>query len=196
MSTQNAGIREERFMPEFLDEDRKKEEFEELALQYMDTIYWAAMRMAKNEEDAEDLVQEAYLRAYRFFDKFRKGSNFKAWLLKILRNVAINASIKARKTPPMYDVDRLADADILVSEATPENEIFNSLLDEELANAINALPECYRITLVLSDLEGLPYKEIAETLNCPEGTVMSRLHRGRKLLRKSLYEYAKKRGYV
>jgi len=176
--------------------ERKKKEFEEVALQYMDSLYNAAMRMTRDGDDAQDLVQDAYLRAYRFFDKFEKGTNFKAWLFKILKNVYINKYRKEIKQPQMLEVSDVEASGDLSAKTTPEDEVFNSLLDDDITSAIDELPEEFRLAIVLSDLEGLPYKEIAEILDCPIGTVMSRLHRGRKLLRDSLYEYARKRGYV
>lgn len=176
--------------------ERKKKEFEEVALQYMDSLYNAAMRMTRDGDDAQDLVQDAYLRAYRFFDKFQKGTNFKAWLFKILKNVYINKYRKEIKQPQMLEVSDVEASGGLSAKKTPEDEIFNSLLDDDVTSAIDELPEEFRLAIVLSDLEGLSYKEIAEILDCPIGTVMSRLHRGRRLLRDSLYEYARKRGYV
>jgi len=174
----------------------RQKEFESLALPYMDSFFSAALRMTRNETEAEDLLQDAYLRAYRFFDKFEKGTNFRAWLFKIIRNVYINKYRKQSKAPQMMDV---ADAEAIgsLSETdTPERQIFDKLLDDDITKALDTLPDDFRITLVMSDLEGFSYKEIAEILDCPIGTVMSRLHRGRKLLRKNLTEYAKDRGYL
>ncbi len=174
----------------------KKREFEEMALQYMDLFYSAALRMTRDATDAQDLVQDAYLRAYRFFDRFERGTNFKAWLFKILKNVYINKYRKEIKMPQMVDVSEVEVSGGLADSVTPENEIFDKLLDDDVTNAMDSLPEEFRLAIILSDLEGFSYKETAEILDCPMGTVMSRLHRGRKLLRDSLYEYAKKRGYV
>ena len=178
------------------DIEEKNRAFEEVAFRYMNTLYSAALRMTGDKSEAQDLVQDSYLRAYRFFDRFKRGTNFRAWLFKILRNVYINKYYKELKAPQTLEISNIEESVDLVTTATPENEIFSSLLDDEVTNAVEALPEEFRIVIVLSDLEGLSYKEIAETLDCPMGTVMSRLHRGRKLLRKSLYEYAKERGYV
>jgi len=176
--------------------EEEKKEFEEVALQYMDPLYSAALRMTRNGSEAEDLVQDAYLRAYRFFDKFEKGTNFKAWLFKILKNVYINKYRKEARTPQMLDVSDVEATGGISNELTPERQIFDKLLDDDITNAVDSLPEEFRLAIVLSDLEGFSYKEIADILECPIGTVMSRLHRGRKLLRENLYEYAKKHGYV
>jgi RNA polymerase sigma-70 factor (ECF subfamily) len=178
------------------DIEKKNREFEEVAFRYMNPLYSAALRMTGDKSEAQDLVQDSYLRAYRFFDRFKRGTNFRAWLFKILRNVYINKYYKELRIAQVVEVSNIEESGDLVATTTPENEIFNSLLDDEVTNAVGALPEDFRIVIILSDLEGFSYKEIAETLDCPMGTVMSRLHRGRKLLRKSLYEYAKERGYV
>jgi RNA polymerase sigma-70 factor (ECF subfamily) len=175
--------------------ENKHKEFEEVALQYMTPLYAAALRMARSESEAQDLVQDSYLRAYRFFDTFEKGTNFKAWLFTILKNTYINKYCKESKMPPMEPICG-AEAEALKASATPENEIFGKLFDDDITRAMNSLPDDFRLAVILSDLEELSYKEIAEVLDCPIGTVMSRLHRGRSLLRESLYDYAKKRGYV
>lgn len=176
-------------------EDKKKE-FEEIAFQYMDSLYGAALRMTRDGNDAQDLVQDAYLRAYRFFGKFEKGTNFKAWLFRILKNVYINKYRKELKKPQMVEISDVEAFGGLKEEVSPEDEIFDKLLDDDITNAIDNLPEEFRLAIILSDLRGFSYKEVAEILDCPIGTVMSRLHRGRRLLRDSLREYAKKHGYI
>jgi len=174
----------------------KQKEFEELALPYMDSFYSSALRMTRNEAEAEDLLQDAYLRAYRFFDKFQKGTNFRAWLFKIIRNVYINKYRKDAKVPQMMDVSDAEAIGSLSDTDTPENIIFDKLLDDDLTKALDALPDDFKMTLIMSDLEGFSYKEISEILDCPIGTVMSRLHRGRKILRHILIDYAKNMGYI
>ena len=162
----------------------------------MDSLYSVALRMAKNASEAQDLVQDAYLRAFRFFDRFEKGTNFKAWLFKILKNVYINKYRKESRRPQMVEISSAEGLNELQGSTTPEDEIFNKLLDDDVTSAMDALPEDFRLAIMLADLDGLSYKDVAEILECPIGTVMSRLHRGRKLLRNSLYEYAKARGYA
>ena len=174
----------------------KAEEFKAIALPYMDSIYRSALRMAGNVSDAQDLVQDSYLRAYRFFDKFEKGTNIKAWLLKILRNLWINKYHKESRAPKMVNIRDIETFEAMKAEETPEDRIFDGLLDDDITFAIDSLPEHFRLAITLSDLEGLSYREIAEIMDCPIGTVMSRLYRGRKLLRESLHDYAKRTGYV
>jgi RNA polymerase sigma-70 factor (ECF subfamily) len=177
-------------------EEEKRNEFGVLAIQHMNSFYNTALRMTGNEAEAEDLVQDAYLRAFRFFDKFEKGTNFKAWLFKIIRNIYINKYRNEINTPQMMDVSDAEAIGFLSERDTPEILIFDDLLDDDITKALDTLPDDFRLTLIMSDLEGFSYKEIADILDCPIGTVMSRLHRGRKLLRKNLYEYAKKNGYL
>jgi RNA polymerase sigma-70 factor (ECF subfamily) len=176
--------------------DEMRKEFEETALQHMNALYSAALRMSKDKTEADDLVQDTYLRAYRFFDRFEKGTCIKAWLLKILKNTFINNFKKQAKKPEHVDFDRLKlSEDEPASSDNPEEELLYSFFGEEFNRAMSALPEEFRNVIFLSDVEGRSYKEIAERLLCPIGTVMSRLHRGRKLLRISLREQARELGY-
>ena len=174
----------------------KSKEFEDIAFQYMNALYSAALGMTRNESEAQDLVQDSYLRAYRFFDKFERGTDFKAWLFKILKNIYISKYNKESRKPRMVDFRSVESSGFSKAGATPENEIFDELLDDDIAIAMDALSEEFRLVIILSDLQGFSYKEVAEILDCPIGTVMSRLHRGRRLLRNKLYKYAKKHGYV
>lgn len=173
----------------------KNKTFENTTCQYMDTLYNAALRMTKNESDAKDLVQDTYLRAYRFFDKFETGTNVKAWLFAILKNTYINAYKKRRKEPEWIDVSTAEESGELTTKITPEDEVINNLLDDDIAAAIDALPNEFRIC-VMADINGFTYREIAKIIERPIGTVMSRLHRGRKLLKKALREYARQHGYI
>lgn len=176
--------------------EQKKREFEELSLQYMNPLYNAALRMTRDGSEAQDLVQDTYLRAYRFYSKFEKGTNFRAWIFKILKNIYINKYRKQQKAPQMVEISNVELVGDLAADVTPENEFFNNLLDDDIKEAMDLLPEEFRDAIILSDLEGFSYKEISEILDRPIGTVMSRLHRGRKLLKNSLREYARRRGYV
>jgi RNA polymerase sigma-70 factor (ECF subfamily) len=176
--------------------DKLRKEFEATALQYMDALYSAALRMARDETEAEDLVQDTYLRAYRFFDRFEKGTSVKAWLFKILKNTFINNFKKQAKIPERVNLDQLKlSEDEPVSSNDPEKELLYRFFGYEIMRAIDALPQEFRLVILLSDVEGFSYKEIAEIADCPIGTVMSRLYRGRRLLRGSLREYAEDLGY-
>jgi len=177
--------------------EKLRKEFEDTALQHMDAIYNAALRLARDRTKADDLVQDTYLRAYRFFDRFERGTSIKAWLFKILKNTFINDFKKRAKTPEHVDFDQLKlSEDEPASPNDPEEEILYKYFHGELMSAIENLPEEFRLVILLSDVEGFSYKEIAEIVDRPIGTVMSRLHRGRKLLRSSLREYAIELGYA
>ena len=175
----------------------KAERFEEVALEHMDLLYKSALYMSKNESDAQDLVQDTYLKAYRFFDTFKEGTNCRAWLLKILQNTFINV-INHRKTQP--ETIELSEMEVneaeLSSDTRPEDLIFWNLFDDDVAAAVDGLLDEYRTAVVLADVKGLSYKEIADVMDCPIGTVMSRLHRGRSLLKKRLQNYAVQHGYI
>ena len=177
--------------------------FEAVAMPFVDSLYNTAYRMTRNSEDAEDLVQETYLKAYKYYDKFTEGTNFKAWLFKILKNTFINSYRKRQSEPLKSDFADIEDAfENKVSEEVtgklknPEQELLKDVLDEDVQRALEALPDDYRMAVILADLEGFSYKEIAEILEVPLGTVMSRLYRGRKLLEAEMLRYAREHGYI
>jgi RNA polymerase sigma-70 factor, ECF subfamily len=177
--------------------DALRKEFEDTALPYMDEIHRAALRMTKNESEADDLVQDTFLRAFRFFKGFEKGTSIKAWLHKILRNTFINRFNEQAKKPEHLEFDQLnIYEEESISTNDSEQDIMYKVFDDELRQAINALPDEFKTVIMLSDIEGFSYKEIADITQCPIGTVMSRLHRGRKLLRSSLRKYAEDIGLV
>jgi RNA polymerase sigma-70 factor (ECF subfamily) len=178
------------------------DEFEAEALRHLDALYRTALRMTRSEADAEDLVQETYIRAFRFRDQFTLGTNMKAWLFRILTNTFINTYRRKSAQPEVTDLEgvdefslyrRMANDRAASSSPDPEAELLNSVVDTEVTDALEELPEKFRTTVLL-DVEGFSYKEIAEMLGIPIGTVMSRLHRGRKFLQKRLYDLARERG--
>jgi RNA polymerase sigma-70 factor (ECF subfamily) len=178
------------------------DEFEAEALRHLDALYRTALRMTRSEADAEDLVQETYIRAFRFREQFTLGTNMKAWLFRILTNTFINTYRRKAAQPDVTDLDgvdefslyrRMADDRAASSSPDPEAELMKSVVDTEVTDALQELPEKFRTTVLL-DVEGFSYKEIAEMLSVPIGTVMSRLHRGRKFLQKRLYDLARERG--
>jgi RNA polymerase sigma-70 factor (ECF subfamily) len=180
--------------------DRTRE-FEEVALVHLDVLYRTALRLTHHRAEAEDLVQEACLRAYRSFDRFNPGTNCRAWLLAILRNAFLNRVRQARRevlegaaTP--WEATASAFSDPGLAENNPEEEFVQTVLHGDVDRALGALPLPFREAVTLADLEGLSYKEVAEVLGCPIGTVMSRLSRGRALLRQSLRRLAREHGYV
>jgi RNA polymerase sigma-70 factor (ECF subfamily) len=178
-----------------------REAFEALALEHFDALYNTAVRLTRNPSEAQDLVQETFLKAFRFYHRFEPGTNIKAWLFTILRNTYINVYRKAARQQQV-DFDQIAPfyadtADPLVWEdRSTVEDMLRHLVQDDVKRALEALPDDYRMVVLLADLEDLSYKEIAEIVGCPVGTVMSRLFRGRRLLRKSLAEFAKKSGYV
>ena len=177
--------------------NQTKAEFEALALPYLDQLYSAALRLTKNEKDAEDLVQDVFMRAYRFFDKFERGTNMKAWLFKILTNTFINRyrrNVKERSIVDGSERDTVNER-FISREASeyaenPEHYFFERLLSDDILRAIDQLPIDFRMVVILADLQEFSYREIAEIIGCPVGTVMSRLFRGRKLLQKTLRQHA------
>src|SRR5689334_4984577 len=169
----------------------------------MPALYSAAMRMTRNAADAEDLVQETYLRAYRGFGGFTEGTNLRAWLYRILTNAFINTYRSRQRRPAesdladvedMYLYKRISTLDTLHASRSAEDQLIDLLTDDEVKQALEQLPENFRLPVLLADVEGFSYKEIAEMLDIPIGTVMSRLHRGRKAMQKSLFDYAHARG--
>lgn len=182
---------------------RHKHEFEELALKNLDSLYSAALRLTKNEKDAEDLVQDTCMRAYRFFDKFERGTNIKAWLFKILTNTFINRYRRKLKERSVVEGStqeevhqQFISRDATEFAANPEQYFFDRLLSDDVLRAIDLLPIDFRLVVILADLQEFSYREISEILNCPVGTVMSRLFRGRKLLQKMLRDYAAGEGVL
>ena len=180
--------------------EKRKEDFEKEAMPHINLLQNYAYRMVGNRLDADDLVQETYLRAFRFFDKFEKGTNCKAWLFRIMKNLFINDYRKSQKQPGKVDYDEIENFyESIKSDKLDTNDlqekVFSNLLDDDLTNALNSLQDDFKTVVILCDLEGLSYEEIAEFVQCPIGTVRSRLHRGRKLLQQKLYRYAKEKGY-
>ena len=171
---------------------------------HLDALYGTAYRLARNPRDAEDLVQEALMRAYRFWETFEKDSNCKAWLLRILTNTFINEYQRKRRQREVLDAataEQSATDGVLVHEASqaqksPEGMMMERSVSDDVQRALDALPADFRTAVVLCDVEGLSYKEIAEVMDCPVGTVMSRLFRGRRLLQTSLEQFAVEQGYV
>jgi RNA polymerase sigma-70 factor, ECF subfamily len=177
--------------------------FADQAMEYMGPLYSAALRMTRNPADAEDLVQETYLRAYRAFGTFREGTNLKAWLYRILTNTFINQYRAAKRRPEQVDLEdvedlylyrRLGGLESALAGRGPEAEVIDRIPEAAVKEAVESLPEQFRMAVLLADVEGFAYKEIAEILDVPIGTVMSRLHRGRKLLQKRLWEFAVEHG--
>ena len=179
--------------------------FADQAMQHMDSLYAGALRMTRNPADAEDLVQETYLKAYRGFGSFEEGTNLKAWLYRILTNTFINRYRQQKRRPDETDLDdveefylyrRLGGIDEARISKSAEDQLLELFTDDEVKAALESLPETFRMAVLLADVEGFAYKEIADILDIPIGTVMSRLHRGRKALQKRLYEFAVGRGLI
>lgn len=175
--------------------------FETEALSYMDQLYAAALRMTRNPADAEDLVQETYAKAFAAQDKFQMGTNLKAWLYRIQTNAFINTYRKKQREPKRSDAETVEDWQLAAAAehssnglASAEDSALDALGDEDIKRALSELSDEFRMAVYLSDVEGFAYKEIAEIMDTPVGTVMSRLHRGRKLLREKLRDYAAERG--
>ena len=179
-----------------------RERFEKDVLPLLPSLYGAALRLTRNPQDADDLVQETYLRAYRGFGGFQEGTNLRAWMYRILMNTFINTYRKKQREPvtvqdgeveDWYLYDKLGGSGV---EASAETEVLEKIPDEDVQKALEDLPENFRMAVLLADVEGFSYKEIAEIMGIPIGTVMSRLHRGRKALQKALWQTVRERGLV
>ena len=185
-----------------LEDPALRARFERDVLPMLPHLYSAALRLTRNPPDAEDLLQETYLRAFRGFAGFEEGTNLRAWMYRILTNTFINSYRKKQREPitvqdedieDWYLYDRLGESGV---EASAESEVLDRIPDEGVQRALEALPEGFRMAVLLADVEGFSYKEIAEIMDVPIGTVMSRLHRGRKALQKALWETVQERGLV
>ncbi|MFM8693560.1 MAG: sigma-70 family RNA polymerase sigma factor, partial [Actinomycetota bacterium] len=182
--------------------EQRRKRFEADALQYMNQLYSAALRYTKNPADAQDLVQDTYAKAYVSFHQFEPGTNLKAWLYRILTTTFINTYRKDQRRPQLSDQEledwQIADASSHTSDQgkSAEDVVLENLPDSDIKRALAEIPEEFRIAVYLADVEGFSYKEIAEIVGVPTGTVMSRLHRGRKQLREKLTDYARELGYV
>ncbi|MBD3377091.1 sigma-70 family RNA polymerase sigma factor [candidate division KSB1 bacterium] len=177
--------------------------FEDIAYEHMDALYSTALRMTRNPQEAEDLVQDTYLRAYRFYDKFQQGTNFRAWIFKILTNTFINRYRKKVRTPQKVDLEKVAfgiesDEEFQdpVEWESYDEETYSDLFDDKVKDALEKLSQEFRMIILLADVEGMSYKEIAKIANVPIGTVMSRLFRGRRILQRYLGGYARREGYL
>jgi RNA polymerase sigma-70 factor, ECF subfamily len=183
--------------------EQRSARFERDALPFLDQLYAAAMRMTRNPADAEDLVQETYVKAFAAFHQFEEGTNLKAWLYRILTNTFINNYRKRQRQPQQSNSDTIEDWQLAAAEShtstglrSAEMDALDRLPDSDVKEALQRLPEDFRLAVYLADVEGFSYKEIAEIMGTPIGTVMSRLHRGRRGLQRLLGDYARERGLV
>ena len=182
-----------------------QEAFTADAMQYAPQLFSTALRMTRNRSDAEDLVQETYIKGWRSFHTFQEGTNLRAWLFRIMTNTYINKYNALKRKGTEVELDdieelflykRLGSIDQSQLSSSAEDQMLDLFTDDEVKNALESLPEDFRIPVLLSDVDGFSYKEISEMLEVPMGTVMSRLHRGRKAMQKMLYEYARERGLI
>ncbi|MFD2531301.1 sigma-70 family RNA polymerase sigma factor [Gracilimonas halophila] len=183
------------------DEQKKQKDFDEEIIPHMDALYNFALRLTTDPNDAEDLVQDTIVKAYRFFSSYEKGTNAKAWMFRILKNSFINNYRKSSIKPSQVDYDEVSSYyESIRAERTEtsdlENLMFREMMDDDLSMALKRLPEDFRTVVLLCDVDGYTYEEIANMLDVPIGTIRSRLHRGRNLLKTELLEYAKTRGYT
>ncbi len=182
-------------------EKRKQEDFNEEIIPHLDALYNFGLRLTSDPNDAEDLVQDSIVKAYRFFDSYEKGTNAKAWLFRILKNSYINNYRKKSKKPQEVDYDEVASFyESIRAERTEtsdmEDKMFRELIDDDISYALDEIPEDFRTVVLLCDVEDFTYEEIANMLDVPIGTIRSRLHRGRNLLKAQLMDYATKKGYT
>ncbi|HMB42098.1 MAG TPA: sigma-70 family RNA polymerase sigma factor [Balneolaceae bacterium] len=180
---------------------KKQEDFNDEIIPHLDALYNFGLRLTADPNDTEDLVQDTIVKAYRFFSSYEKGTNAKAWLFRILKNSYINNYRKKSKKPSEVDYDEVASFyESIRAERTEtsdlEDKMFRDLIDDDLSEALNSIPEDFRTVVLLCDVEDFTYEEIANMLDVPIGTIRSRLHRGRNLLKAQLMEYAEKRGYT
>jgi RNA polymerase sigma-70 factor (ECF subfamily) len=182
-----------------------QEQFTADAMQYAPQLFSTALRMTRNRSDAEDLVQETYIKGWRSFHTFQEGTNLRAWLFRIMTNTYINkynaqkrksAEVELDDVEELFLYKRLGSIDQSQLSSSAEDQMLELFTDDEVKNALEELPDDFRIPVLLSDVDGFSYKEISEMLEIPIGTVMSRLHRGRKAMQKMLYEYARERGLI
>jgi RNA polymerase sigma-70 factor, ECF subfamily len=179
----------------------RQSEFATEVLPHKGILLNFALRTTGNKDDAQDLLQETFIKAFRFWDKYEKGTNIRAWLFRIMKNSYINRYRKESREPGMVDYDDVENFyDSIRDDSVDSNDLqksmFGGMLSDEVVDALQSLPEDFRTVVILCDIEQLTYEEISEFLNCPIGTVRSRLHRGRKILAESLHDYAKERGMV